>query len=115
MGVYADLTVPFVCAATCTTATLRMTAGTAAGGTQIRDTLRHRRGGAVFGDADAELDTASCRCASTAVQDAYVASWSATQIITIRLTSGTGNDRHGQRDELQRGSVTFYLITEVFP
>jgi hypothetical protein len=113
VGVYADLTTPFVCAATCTTGTLSMTAGTAAGGAQILDSFDIDAAAAVFGDTDAELG--SSVDAAARVQDAFVASWSATQVVTIRLTSGTGNVGTGAATNFNAGSVTFYLITEILP
>ena len=114
VGVYADLTTPFVCAAVCTTATLSMTVGTSAGGNEILASFDLDAAAAVFGDADAELG-ASVNAAGR-VQDAYIAAWAATQIITLRGTSGTGNWGDGAgATNLNAGSVTFYLITEVMP
>lgn len=113
VGVYADVTQQFACTAVCTTATLSMTAGTAAGGNQILVSFDLDAAAAVFGDADAELGTSVN--AAARVQDAYIASWSATQIITVRFTSGTGNIGNGSATNLSQGSVTFYLITEALP
>ena len=113
VGVYADLTTTFACTATCTTATLSMTVGTAAGGTQVLASFDADSAAAVFGDADGELG-ASVNAAAR-VQDAYIASWSAAQAISARLTSGTGNLGDGSVTNLSQGSVTFYLITESMP
>ena len=113
VGVYADLATPFACASTCTSATLSMTLGTSAGGNQILVSFDADAAAAVFGDADVELG-ASINAAGR-VQDAYLPSWSATQIVTARLTSGTGNIGTGAATNLSAGSITFYLITEVLP
>ena len=113
VGVYADLTTTFACTATCTTATLSITVGTAAGGAQILASFDADAVAAVFGDADGELGSAVN--AAARVQDAYIPSWSATQIITARLTSGTGNIGTGTATHLSQGSITFYLVTEVLP
>ena len=113
VGVYADLTTTFACTATCTTATLSMTVGTAAGGNQILASFDVDAATAVFGDADAELGAAVN--AAGRVQDAYIASWSSTQILTARLTSGTGNIGDGSTSNLSQGTIVFYLVTEVLP
>jgi hypothetical protein len=113
VGVYADLVTTFACTDTCTSSTLSMTVGTAAGGTEILGSFDVDSTAAVFGDADGELG--SSVNAAARVQDAYIASWSTTQIITARLTSNTGNIGTGTATHLSKGSVTFYLISEVLP
>jgi hypothetical protein len=113
VGVYADLTQQFACATVCTSGTLSMTVGTAAGGTQILLSMDLDAATAVFGDTDGELGASVA--AAARVQDAYLASWSSTQIITLRASSGTGNLGTGSATNLNAGSITFYLITEVLP
>jgi len=113
MGVYADLVTPFACTATCTTATLSMTLGTAAGGNQILLSFDVDAAAAIFGDAENELGASMVITAM--IQGAYLPSWSATQIMTARLTSGTGNIGTGTATNLSAGSITFYLITETLP
>ncbi|MCX6550366.1 MAG: hypothetical protein NTY02_05045 [Acidobacteria bacterium] len=114
VGVYAHVSTPFVCAAVCTTATLSATLGTSAGGAEILDSFDIDAAAAVFGDTDAELGSAVD--AAARVQDAYLASWSATQAIVLRATSGTGNWGNGSgTSNLNAGTVVFYLITEILP
>lgn len=111
LGIYADLTQTFACAATCTTATLSMTVGSAAGGAQYLASFDADAAAAQFGDADAELGTAMVRAA--AIQGGAI-SW-AGNIVSLRLTSGTGNIGNGSATNLSQGSITFYLVTERLP
>ena len=87
--------------------------GSSAGGNQVLVSMDVDAATAVFGDADAELG-ASMNAAGK-IQQAWLPSFSATQIVTARMTSGTGNLGNGSTTNLSQGSVTFYLITEVLP
>ena len=111
VGVYADLTTQFACTVTCTSSTLSMTVGTAAGGAQILASFDADAAAAVFGITDGQLGTAMT--AAARVQNAYL-SWAGT-IISARLTSGTGNVGTGAATNLSAGVVTFYLICEILP
>jgi hypothetical protein len=113
LKVYADLTQTFACASTCTTATLSFTCGSAAGGNTILVTFDADAATTQRGLADADLGTDLTR--ATAVQGGKMYSWSATQIISCRLTSGTGNIGTGAATNLSQGSITFYLETEKLP
>lgn len=111
IGVYADVTATFVCASVCTNGTLSATVGTSAGGSDVLASFDVDAATALFGDADTELGTGLTRAA--AIQGGLL-SWAGT-IVTMRLTSGTGNLGSGAATNLNAGSVTFYLITEVLP
>lgn len=111
IGVYADVTQAFVCASVCTTGTLSATVGTSAGGSDVLASFDADAATALFGDADGELGTGLTRAA--AIQGSLL-SWAGT-IVTMRLTSGTGNLGSGSATNLNAGSITFYLITEVLP
>lgn len=111
VAIYADVTQAFVCAGTCTTATLSMTVGSSAGGNNFIVSSDIDAAAAVFGDADAELGTGINR--ASAIQGAFIGSWSTTTPISVRLTSGTGNFGDGATSNLNAGSITFYIITEL--
>ena len=64
-----------------------------------------------FGDADGELGTAVERTA--AIQGGAFSAGG--NIVSLRLTSGTGNVGNGTATNLSQGSVTFYLVTEILP
>lgn len=116
--VLADLTAPYVCAATCTTATLSGTLGSSAGGAQFLASFDADAAAALFGDADAELGTAvnaAARAANGALFDGVLGSWSATTTVSYRVTSAAGNLGNGTVTNLNAGSVTFYLVTDVMP
>jgi hypothetical protein len=113
LSVYGELTTVFACSVTCTSSTLSMILGTAAGGNTLLVSFDADAATAVFGDADAELGTDITR--ATAVQGGKVYSFSATQIVNLRLTSGTGNLGTGAATNLSTGSITFYLVTERLP
>lgn len=104
VALYADVTTVFS-GGTVTTAT--MTTGTSAGGNQLLVSFDVKTATIQRGLADADLGTSINR--ANAVQGAYTASWSATQIVTARLTVDTTTD------QLTQGSITFYLITEALP
>ncbi len=61
-----------------------------------------------WGLADADMGTALTRAA--AIQGGYIPNWTGTQIINVRLTTTTNNT-----SGLTAGSVTFYIVTDVFP
>jgi parallel beta-helix repeat protein len=116
--VFADLTQAYVCAATCTTATLSATLGTSAGGNQLLVSFDLDAAAAQFGDADGELGatmTAATRAANGALFDGVLMSWSATTTLTYRITSGTGNVGTGAATNFNAGAITFYLVTEILP
>jgi hypothetical protein len=113
VGIYADLTTPFACTATCTTATLTMTVGKSAGGFEYLASFDADAAAAVFGDADAELGTSIN--AAGRIQNADLPSWSGATAVSARLTSGTGNIGTGAATNLSQGSVVFYLVTEILP
>lgn len=110
---YADVTQVFACGSVCTSTTLSMTCGSAAGGNTILLTFDIDAALIQRGLADADLGTDLTR--ATAIQGGKMYSWSATQIITCRLTSGTGNIGTGAATNLSTGSITFYLQTVRLP
>jgi hypothetical protein len=84
-----------------------ISAGIAAGGTTIL------AAGSAFtthtwGLADADMGTSMTRAA--AIQGGYIPNWTGTQIISVRLSTTTNNT-----STLNAGSVTFYIVTDVFP
>lgn len=114
LGVYGSDITNFACASTCATSTLSMTLGTSAGGTQLLASFdADSPASSVFGDVDAELGTALARAA--AVQGGVMPNYSGTNIVNVRLTSGTGNIGNGSVTNLSQGSITFYLVTERLP
>jgi hypothetical protein len=113
VAVYANVTTAFACSATCTSSTLSATLGTAAGGTTLLVSYDIDAGTGVYGDVDTELGTDLTR--ATAVQGGKVYSFSATQIISARITSGTGNLGNGSVTNLSQGSITYYIVTEIMP
>lgn len=110
----ADVTAAFACTATCTSSTLSMTLGTAAGGTQLLVSFDADAATGQFGDAAAELG-ASLTEASIPTTIGTLGSWSGTTVVSLRLISGTGNIGTGSATNLSTGSVTFYLTTVVMP
>lgn len=112
VGIVADLTQQFACTATCTSSTLSMTVGSAAGGTQYLASFDADAAVARFGLLDADLGTALVRAA--AVQGGDLPNWTGTTAVSLRLTSGTGNIGTGAATNLSTGSVTFYLTVEVY-
>lgn len=111
--IYADLTQTFACASVCTTATLSMTCGSAAGTNDILLTFDMDAATTQRGLADADLGTALTR--ATAVQGGKIFSWSGTTPVFCRLTSGTGNIGTGAATNLSQGSITYYLTTVRLP
>lgn len=116
--VLGDLTVPYVCAGTCTTATLTGTLGRTAGASEFLASFDADAAAALFGDADAELGTemnAAARVANGALIPGVLGSWTATTTVVYRLHSATGNLGTGTASNLNAGSVTFYLETSRMP
>lgn len=116
--VLADLTVPYVCAVTCTTATLTGTLGRSAGATEFLAAFDADAAAALFGDANAELGTemiAAARVANGALIPGVLGSWTATTTLVYRLNSGTGDLGTGAATNLNAGSVTFYIVTSKMP
>ena len=113
VGLVADLTTTFACTATCTTATLSLTVGSAAGGAQYLASVDADAAVARFGLLDADLGTALVRAA--AIQGGDLPSWTGTTPVSLRLTSGTGNLGTGAATNLSQGSITLYLTVEVYP
>lgn len=114
VSVYAQVTQTFACTATCTSSTLSMMLGKGAGGAEyLASGLDIDAATTVFGDADAEMGTLMTRAA--AIQGGTMNSFSATQAVVMRLTSGTGNIGNGSATNLSQGSVTFYVVTERMP
>ena len=109
-----NLSTTFACASVCTSGTLSMTAGAvSAADAGFLVSFDADLATDLFGDADAELGTRINR--ANAVQGGWLSSFSSTNIVTIRLTSGTGNIGTGAATNLSQGSITFYLTTEVLP
>lgn len=113
LGIVADLVTPFVCAQTCTTATLSITAGKTAGGAEYLASFDADAAAATFGDALAETGAALLVAAAT--QGGDLPSWSATTTLQIRMTSAVGNLATAGVTNLNAGSVTFYVATLVWP
>jgi len=112
VGVMADLTTTFACTETCTTATLSMTLGTSAGGSQVLASFDADAAAAQFGDADAELGTGITRAA--AIQGGLFGTWATATTISLRLTSGTGNIGTGTATNLSQGAVTIVLLVRSY-
>ena len=112
--VLADLTTTFACAAVCTTATLSMTAGTAAGGNQYLLLFDADAAAAQFGDADAEFGAALAQ-ATVPTPIGSLGAWAATTPVSVRLTSAVGNLGSGAATNLSQGSVTIYVTATVLP
>lgn len=112
----ADVTAAFVCAATCTTATLSMTCGKTAGGNEYVLSFDADAATATFGDAIAEMG-ASLTAATTPISSGVgdLPSMSATTTLQCRLTSGTGNLGNGTVSNLNAGAITYYLDYAVLP
>lgn len=113
LNVVADLTTAFACSVTCTSATLSVTVGSAAGGNDLLVSFDADAAAARFGLADADLGTGINR--ANAVQGGRVLSWTGTTPVSMRLTSGTGNIGTGAATNLSQGTITFYITTELQP
>lgn len=115
MFLIADVTQAFVCAATCTTATLSMTAGKTAGGAEYLATFDIDAAAATFGLTSAQGGTVFVTGAAVPVQGGDIPSWTAGTTVQARLTSGTGNIGTGTATNFNAGSVTFYLTGLALP
>jgi hypothetical protein len=113
VGVYGEMTQYFACTATCTSSTLSATVGTATGGAQVLASWDMDATTTSLGSVDAQLGTSMTRAG--AIQGGVMPAFGGTNIISMRLTSGTGNIGTGAATNLSQGSVTFYLITERLP
>lgn len=113
LGILADLTQAFVCAATCTTATISVTTGKTAGGAEWLASFDADAATARWGLIDADMGTTMTRAA--AINGGDMLSWTANTTAQLRLTSGTGNVGTGTATNFNAGSITYYLITEQFP
>lgn len=115
MFLIADVTQAFVCAATCTTSTLSMTAGKTAGGNEYLASFDIDAAAATFGLTSAQGGTVFVTGAAVPVQGGDVPSWTANTTVQARLTSGTGNIGTGTATNFNAGSVTFYLTGLALP
>jgi len=106
--VLVSLGTPFACTAVCTSTTLSMVLGKGAGGSEYIASFDADAAANIFGDADAELGTLMTRAA--AIQGGTYNSSS--QVVVIRLISGTGNIGNGSVTNLSGGSVTIWLTTK---
>lgn len=113
IGIVADLTQTFACAAVCTTSTLSATVGKTAGGNQYLVSFDMDAATARFGLADADLGTSINR--ASAIQGGDLPSWTGATTLNLRMTSGTGNLGNGSVTNLSQGSITLYLIAEIYP
>lgn len=111
----ADVTQAFVCAATCTTATLSMTAGKTAGGAEYLASFDIDAAAATFGLTSAQGGTVLVTGAAVPVQGGDIPSWTAATTVQARLTSGTGNIGTGTATNFNAGSITFYLSGYALP
>lgn len=112
--ILADVSTAFACTGTCTSSTLSATVGTTAGGNDYLVSFDLDAAAARFGDATAELGSLLTE-ATIATPIGALGSWSSTQAINLRITSGTGNLGTGTATNLSQGSVTFYITTIKFP
>lgn len=103
VAIYADVTVPFTGGGV-TTGT--MTCGVSAGGNQLLVSFDVNSATIQRGLADADLGTSINR--ANAIQGAYLGSWTATTVISCRLTV----DGAHTTGDLTAGSLTVSLVTE---
>lgn len=115
MFLVADVTTAFVCAGTCTTATLSMTAGKTAGGNEYLASFDIDAAVATFGLTSAQGGTVFVTGAAVPVQGGDIPSWTANTTVQARLTSGTGNIGTGTATNFNAGSITFYLTGLALP
>lgn len=115
MALIADVTVAFVCAGTCTTSTLSMTAGKTAGGNEYLASFDIDAAVATFGLTSAQGGTVFVTGAAVPVQGGDIPSWTAATSVQVRLTSGTGNIGTGTATNFNAGSITFYLSGTALP
>ena len=105
VGIVADCTTAFTGGAV-SAASLKI--GSSAGGTQFLALSDVFTSAATYGLADADLGTALVR--SAAVLGGTLPSWSSTTTVNARITTTTANT-----NALTAGSVTVYLVCEVYP
>jgi hypothetical protein len=103
LGIVADVTQAFAG----TAGTIALTVGKSAGAAEYLASADVKTAAVTKGLADADLGTAMTRAA--AIQGGAF-SWAGTQIVSARITSGSGN-----LTGLNAGSVTFYLTVRTFP
>lgn len=105
VSVYADCTATFTGGGV---TDADFTLGTSAGGADILATFDVFTATSQRGLADADLGTGMTRAA--AIQGGLFPSWTATTIVSARLTTVTANT-----DQLTTGSITWFLVTEKLP
>jgi hypothetical protein len=113
VGVYNQITVPFACAAVCTSTTLSYTLGSSAGAADIFASTDADVGTNIFGNLDAHLGTAMVRAA--AVQGGHLFSIASTTPVSMRFSSTTGNIGTGAATNLSAGTTIWWLVTEKLP
>lgn len=105
----ADVTTAFTCSGTCV-GTKVVQCGISAGTAEVLAAARDITVLARYGLADADMGSGLTRAA--AIQGGYLPSWTATQIISCRFTSGTGNWGSGAATFVNAGVIKFILVTE---
>lgn len=115
MFLIADVTQAFVCAGTCTTSTLSMTAGKTAGGAEYLASFDIDAAAATFGLTSAQGGTVFVTGAAVPVQGGDIPSWTANTTVQARITSGTGAVGNGTVTNFNAGSITFYLTGMALP
>lgn len=104
----------FACTGVCTSSTLSGTLGLTAGGTEFLASFdMDAAANAVFGDANAEVGSATNAAAWT--NGGYTSSFLAASNIVFRGTSGTGAWGNASTTNLSAGNVTFYVFYSVLP
>lgn len=104
VGIYADTTTKYIGGAV-TAASLVV--GTTAGGAELIATHDVFAAAIMRGLVDADMGTLMTRAA--AIQGGTLPSWTATNIISVRITTTTANT-----NALTQGSTTYYIVTERF-
>lgn len=104
-GVICDTTTEYLGGAV-SACTLKV--GTAAGGAEIIAVHDVFTAAVTKGLADADMGTGMTRAA--AIQGGLLSSWTATTIVSVRITTTTANT-----NALTQGSTTYYLVCDVYP
>ena len=112
--ILADVTTPYVCADTCTTATLSGTVGSAAGGTGYLLSFDLDAAAAQFGDAAAELGS-SLNPSTMPTSLGALGAWASTIPVSFRITSAVGDLATLGVTNLNAGAITFYITTIKMP
>jgi len=113
-SVVAQVGPAFACTGVCTSSTLSGTVGLTAGGTEFLASFdMDAAANAVFGDANAEVGSATNAAAWT--NGGYTSSFLAASNIVFRGTSGTGAWGNAVTTNLSAGNVTFYVLYSVLP